>query len=88
MDGLLGTLERLKGLNIEDFVRVFGKEFGGITKALVDRGDLTAALKIELEGSQGEASRMFEEGAGNFNKAVDNFKSAFEGVMIKVFDSI
>lgn len=88
MDGLLGTLEKLKGLNIEDFVRIFGKEFGGITKALVDRGDLTAALKIELDGSQGEASRMFEEGAGNFNKAVDNFKSAFEGVMIKVFDSI
>lgn len=88
LDGLLGTLEKLKGLNIEDFVQIFGKEFGGITKALVDRGDLTAALKIELDGSQGEASRMFEEGAGNFNKAVDNFKSAFEGVMIKVFDSI
>ena len=88
IDGLLGTLEKLKGLNIEDFVRVFGKEFGGITKALVDRGDLTNSLKKDLDNSSGEAARMFAEGAGGFNKAVDNFKSAFEGAMIKVYDSI
>ena len=88
MDGLLGTLEKLKGLNIEDFVRIFGKEFGGITKALVDRGDLTAALKKELDNSMGEAARMFEQGSGNFNKALDNFSSTFEGAMIKMFDAI
>lgn len=88
LDGLLGTLEKLKGLNIEDFVRVFGKEFGGITKALVDRGDLTAGLKSELDNSMGEAARMFNQGAGSFNVAIDNFKSAFEGAMIKMFDNL
>lgn len=87
LDGLLGTLERLKGLKIEDFVRVFGKEFGGITKALVDSGDLTAALKDSLNNSSGEAARMFNQGAGSFNVAIDSFKSAFEGAMIKMFDS-
>lgn len=88
LDGLLGTLEKLKGLNIEDFVQIFGKEFGGITKALVDRGDLTAALKSELDNSMGEAARMFKEGAGGFNTAINNFSSAFEGAMIKAFDAI
>lgn len=88
MDGLLGTLQKFEGLNISDFVKVFGKEFGGITKALVNNGDLTSALKGELENSAGTAARMFEQGAGSFNKAVDNFKSAFEGAMIKAFDAI
>jgi phage-related protein len=31
---------------------------------------------------------MFEQGAGSFNKAVDNFSSAFEGALIKLFESV
>ena len=88
LDGLLGTLQKLQGLQISDFVKIFGKEFGGITKTLVDSGDLTSALKSALQDSSGEAARMFEQGAGSFNKAVDNFSSAFEGAMIKLFNAI
>lgn len=88
LDGLLKTLEKFKGLSVSDLTKVFGKEFGGITATLINSGDLTAALKSSLDDSMGTAARMFEQGAGGFNKAVDNFKSAFEGAMIKMFDAI
>ena len=88
LDGLLGTLQKLQGLSISDLTKVFGKEFGGITAALINSGDLTAALKQSLDDSMGEAARMFQQGSGSFNKALDNFSSAFEGAMIKLFDSV
>lgn len=88
LDGLLKTLEKFQGLSISDLTKVFGKEFGGITAALINSDDLTAALKQSLDDSMGEAARMFEQGAGSFNKSIDNFKSAFEGTMIKIFDAI
>lgn len=88
LDGLLGTLDKLKGLQISDFVKIFGKEFGGITASLVNNSNLTTALKGSLDESMGEAARMFKEGAGGFNTAIDNFSSAFEGAMIKMFDSV
>lgn len=88
LDGLLKTLEKFQGLSVSDLTKVFGKEFGGITAALINSGDLTAALKQSLDDSTGEAARMFQQGSGSFNKALDNFSSAFEGAMIKLFDSV
>lgn len=88
LDGLIGTLQKLQGLSNTDYATIFGKEFGGYAATLINSNDLTKQLKSTLDGSMGEAARMFQQGAGRFNTAIDSFKSAFEGAMIKIFDAV
>lgn len=88
LDGLIGTLQKLQGLSNTDYATIFGKEFGGYAATLINSNDLTKQLKSTLDGSMGEAARMFQQGAGRFNTAIDSFKSAFEAAMIKIFDAV
>jgi TP901 family phage tail tape measure protein len=89
-DGLLSTLEKLKNadLSAASSGTIFGKMFGGYAQSLINNNDLTSQLKSQLDNATGEAARMFKEGAGSFNVAIDNFTSTFESAMIKAFDAV
>ena len=83
------TLEKLAKANMSlaDLKAIFGEEASSAAAALTGNYSGYTKTKTTVENSQGEAARQFETGQGEFNKALKELKSAFEGLLRQFFQS-
>lgn len=86
--GLTPVLEKLAKVNmtLADQKALYGEEYGSVGAALTSNFTSYTQTKTTIENSEGEASRQFKEGQGEFKTAVDELSSSWEDFLIKLFD--
>ena len=89
VDGLAGTLKKLYesgiGKNNQDLADVFGRRAFSGAAALINNYEKFIELNDTLASSYGETERMFEQGSGRMQSALDSLSSAWEAFQIEIF---
>lgn len=82
------TLEKLAkaGMSLSDLKAIFGEEASAASAALLGNFSGFSKTKVTLENSEGEAARQFNQGQGEYNKAVAELSSTWEDFLIRLFD--
>ena len=82
------TLEKLSkaGMSLSDLKAIFGEEASAASAALLGNFSGFSKTKVTLENSEGEAARQFNQGQGEYNKAVAELSSTWEDFLIRLFD--
>lgn len=88
-DGFTAMLEemRKRGITAAQAMDIFGERGGPAVLALVNQVDGMKKLNEQLSQSEGTAKRMADTKMQGLPGALKRLKSAFEGLMISIFDS-
>ena len=83
------TLEKLAKANMSlaDLKAIFGEEASSAAAALTGNYSGYTKTKTTVESSEGEAARQFEQGQGEFNKALSELSSSWEDLLNRFFQS-
>ena len=83
------TLEKLAKANMSlaDLKAIFGEEASSAAAALTGNYSGYTKTKTTVESSEGEAARQFEQGQGEFNKALAELSSSWEDLLNRFFQS-
>lgn len=88
---LLDILREMKesgiGNSLEDLKNISGRYASPRLANIINNIDETLKLNKDLEESIGENDRMFEQSIGKTSQALLTLKSAWEGMLIEMYDS-